>query len=196
VGASDADAISREFLEVLNDIAGTHAMALMGIIRMAEWAAPVVAAAPSHDSTLFVGHGDPNSDAGFSYQRWPLRSLLDRLDADGPVVRQLGQQWVVMVASQWNDHYRARIADAHGVAKNDIAEPVMADINRMRNDIIHHRGLATAANTGRCEVLRWFTDSEPIHVMPAHIAAFMDRFGLIQPTADISGGPFVVKEEL
>jgi hypothetical protein len=68
----------------MNDLAGAHAMSIAGIMRMAEVMRPNVQKAPSRDSMLFVGHGDPNA-RGFSYQRWPLRTLLKRLDQEGPV---------------------------------------------------------------------------------------------------------------
>ena len=61
---------------------------------------------------------------------------------------------------------------------NDVTDPAMADINRMRNDIVHHRGIATVRNSGRCEVLRWFSPHETIHPMMAHIAEFMHYMGL------------------
>jgi hypothetical protein len=171
-------------------------MATVGIIRVREWALAIEVENRTPESSMFVGHGDPNSDEGFAYQRWHLDTLPDRLDADGPVIRDLGQQWLVHVASHWNDHYRQRIAGALAVAMNDVAEPVMADINRMRNDIVHHRGIATARNTGRCEVLRWFAPDETIHVMMAHIAEFMHCIGLVVHSRNIDGGPWAERESV
>jgi hypothetical protein len=176
---------TQAFLDELNDIAGIHAMALVGIVKMAEFAATLPA--PQPNSTLFVGHGNPNSANSFAYQRWPIRSLKERLAPEGPVVRALGQQWVVMVASKWNDHYRARIADALGIEKNELKDAAMADINRIRNDIVHHRGIATSRNSGRCEVLRWFDDSEPIHVLPVHVVELMAHVGRLQSASEIDG---------
>ena len=160
-------------------------MSLMGIIKMAEFAAKLPA--PQPDSTLFVGHGNPNSADGFAYQRWPIRSLNARLAPEGPIVRALGQQWVVMVASKWNDRYRARIAPALGIETNELKDAAMADINRMRNDIVHHNGIATSRNSGRCEMFRWFADGEPIHVMPEHVSELMAHFGRVQSTSEIEG---------
>jgi hypothetical protein len=181
--------VTQAFLDELNDIAGIHAMALVGIIKMAEFAATLPA--PEPNSTLFVGHGNPNSADGFAYQRWPIRSLKERLAPEGPVVRALGQQWVVMVASKWNDHYRARIADALGIEKNELKDAAMADINRMRNDIVHHRGIATSRNSGRCEFLRWFADGDPIHVLPVHVAELMAHVGRLQAAGELDGsGPW------
>jgi hypothetical protein len=178
--------LTLEFIDASNDVAGIHAMAVMGVAAMLSVAEDLPA--PQPDSTLFVGHGDPNAEDGFAYQRWPIRSLPERLAPEGPVVRALGQQWGVMVAALWNDHYRAPIAAALGVEKNDLADVAMADVNRMRNDVVHHRGIATQRNTGRCEVFRWFDVGEPIHVMLAHVAELMGYLGNVQPTRDVGGG--------
>jgi hypothetical protein len=179
--------ITFEFLEVLNDIAGTHAMSVVGISKMEELAETLPA--PRPDSSLWIGHGDPN-DEGFAYQSWQIRTLKERLSPDGPVVRALGQQWVVMVASEWNDNFRPRIATAMGVEKNEVKDAAMADINRMRNDVIHHKGIATAKNTGRCELIPWFKPEDPIHVMPVHVSELMTYVGKTLPTTDIPGGPW------
>jgi hypothetical protein len=187
----DPVAVVNEFLARMNDAAGVHAMTLLGIIQIRS---VVLATEPENrtpESSIFIGHGDPNSTEGFAYQRWRLDELPDQLDADGPIVRAIGQQWVVMVAAQWNDHYRERLADAKSVEKNEVADPYLADLNRMRNDIIHHRGIATSRNTGRCEQFKWFQIGEPIHVRAGHIAEFMAYLGLVERTDEIdSGGPW------
>jgi hypothetical protein len=180
---SQATKLTNAFVEELNDIAGIHAMALLGIIKMAELATTFPS--PKPDSTLFVGHGDPNTAAGFAYQRWPIRTLAARLAPDGPVVHALGQQWVVMVASKWNDQYRSLIADALGTPKNELKDVALADLTRIRNDIVHHRGIATKKNSGRCELFRWFEEGQPIRVMPEHVAQLMAHMGTVQSTAEI-----------
>jgi hypothetical protein len=193
MGQRDAEEISGEFLDVLNDVAGTHAIAVMGVIQVRDWATKIELAKRTPESSIFIGHGDPNSAQGFAYQRWRLDTLADRLDGNGPVARDLGQQWIVMVAAHWNDHYRQRIANALGIAKNEVADPVMADLNRMRNDVVHHRGVATAKNTGRCEVLRWFEPGETVRVMMAHIAEFMHYVGLVDRSSEIGGGRWEIR---
>jgi hypothetical protein len=113
-----------------------------------------------------------------------------------PVSRTLGQQWIVLVASLWNDHYRDRLAQAKGVAKNEVRDRYLADINRMRNDIVHHRGIATAHNTGRCEVLKWFSVGEEMHVYAAHIAELVAYLGTVQRSRDIGGGEWTAVDGL
>jgi hypothetical protein len=186
-------AVGSEFLDTLNDVAGTHAIAVLGIIRTYAWAETDLIPGRGPNSMLFLGRGDPNTANGFAFQRWPIHSLLERLDGDGPVIGDLGRQWLVMVASQWNDHFRRRFADVNRVALRDVKDAGMADINRMRNDIIHHRAIATEANTGRCEAFHWFAPGEQIHPMMAHVAEFMDYVGAAHGTDRIEGaGPWQV----
>jgi hypothetical protein len=94
------------------------------------------------------------------------------------VWRDLGQQWIVAIASWWNDHYRQQFADALDIDRDLATHPLMGDINKMRNDVIHHHGIATADNTGRCEILTWFKPGDTIHVTHEHVAEFMKHLGL------------------
>lgn len=183
-----AQKIAEEFFEVLNDLAGNHAMAVAGVAVTLERleAVPVKNRAP-HSMNL-VGYDDPNSGESFYWQKWPLATIGERLGPDGPVIRSIGQQWVVGVATQWNEHFRRKFAEAEGVELNEIKDPLMADLNRMRNDILHHRGTATGKNTGRCESLRWFEPGEEIHVMPVHVVELMGALGRLERTADFAPG--------
>jgi len=58
----------------------------------------------------------------------------------------------------------------------------MGDMRRMRNDVVRHRGIATAANTGKCEELRWFQPGDTIYVSDGLLADFMGRARLTGPT--------------
>jgi hypothetical protein len=95
--------VINQFLARMNDVAGAHAAGFLGLIQFRSMILEVEPENRTPDSKMFIGHGDPNSRAGFAYQRWSLDELPDQLHPDGPVVRSLGQQWIVMVASQWND---------------------------------------------------------------------------------------------
>lgn len=191
----DPQAVIGEFLVQMNDVAGVHGMALFGAFQIHAVAMANEPVDRTPESSFFIGHGDPNTPEGFAYQRWRYDELDEKLASDGPVARALGQQWVVMVASLWNDHFRERLAVAKGMKKNEVEDPCLADINRMRNDIIHHGGVATARNSGRCEVLRWFSDGDIMHVYPAHVAEFMHYLGLVETTEGIGGGPWEPRDE-
>jgi hypothetical protein len=188
---SDADvdqatmAVHRELLEVLNDIAGTHAAAVVGISLMADWVNDSLIPGRGPGAMTFMGHGDPNSSEAITWQSWEIVSMPVRLAPGGPVIRDLGRQWIVMVASQWNDVFRKRFATADAIALNDVKDAGMADINRIRNDIVHHDGIATARNCGRCELFRWFAPGDEVSPTMAHVAEFMDYMGLVHGTDSI-----------
>src|SRR3954469_1801186 len=103
-------AVIEEFIDRVNDAAGVHGVALVGLIAVGRLALDNAPENRTPQSSVFLGHGEPNAPEGFAYQRWKYDGLEERLAADGPVSRTLGQQWVVLVASLWNDHYRDRLA--------------------------------------------------------------------------------------
>jgi hypothetical protein len=50
----------------------------------------------------------------------------------------------------------------------------MGDLRRIRHDILHHRGVASADNTAKCEVIaHWFGVGQPIVIAGEHISEFM-----------------------
>ena len=149
--------IHDEWAEVLNDIAGTHAFSLAGLALAREHYMPLAENAPDPERDLIWVQGfSPKDPDKFGYMKWKIKTIPERLAQDGPVAQRIGQQWAVLVHTQWEHNFRPRFAEAADIEKNDVKEPLMADIGRMRNDIIHHHGKATKKNCGRCEVLKWF----------------------------------------
>jgi hypothetical protein len=112
MGEQEVDQVRAEFHGVMNDIAGTYVMATMGVLRYADELGAQIMNTPNPDADMMFGLGDPNDADALTYQRWPKKTLLGRLARDGQVWRDLGQQWIVAIASWWNDHYRQQFADA------------------------------------------------------------------------------------
>lgn len=184
------DALLNEFHGVMNDAAGAHAFAVWGLAMATDWTEDPANLPPNlhAGSTFYFGHGEP-TQGGFHYQRWLWSELPEHLGGQGTVMRHLGQQWLVLVVSHWEDHFRQRFAEYDGLSKkSEFKDPVFGDLNKMRNDVVHHRGIATDRNTGRCEELRWFEPGETIHIMPIHVADFMDYLGLKESMSDVQGG--------
>jgi hypothetical protein len=177
------DAVNGEFLTTLTDVAGTLGLTLIGLSHTRTWAEAQVMPGMTEDSMLMMGGNNPNAPEGYSFLRWPALTLPQRLAAQGPVARDVGQQWLITVAAHWNDHFRGRLAEANRIKKSEFKEPGLADITKMRNDVLHHRGVATAANTGRCEIFRWFSSGEEIYPTLGHVVDFMAYMGLLKPTA-------------
>ena len=49
----------------------------------------------------------------------------------------------------------------------------------IRNDIVHHRSIATTGNMGRCKLFRWFEPGEPIVLGTGHVFAILHHLGLL-----------------
>lgn len=177
------DEVNKEFLSVLNDIAGTHAVAVLSVLQARGWFQGLIHKHSfSAESMFFMGVGGGGEQpSGLSYQRWPILGIPDHLVPDGPVIGELGRQWIVMVAAQWNDHFRKKLTEANqlpdGEQFNDVG---LADITRMRNDVVHHRGLATEKNTGKCERFRWLSPGDVIAPTVNHVAEFMNYMGHVE----------------
>jgi hypothetical protein len=103
-----ADAVYGDFVEAMNHLAGTHAMSIAGIIRMKAYVEQEILPGKGPGDKLFVGHGSPDGPESFVWQNWEVVGLPARLGGDGHVAGDLGRQWLVMVASLWNDEFRRR----------------------------------------------------------------------------------------
>lgn len=176
--------IQDEFGAALNDLAGTHAFSLSGLALAREKYQPLVDNAPDPERYLIWVNGSPKDLGNFGYMRWQIKTIPERLAADGPLAQRLGQQWAVLVHTQWEHAFRPRLAKEVGLERNDIKEPIFADIGRMRNDIVHHHGIATKKNCGKCEVLKWFQPGDRILITSNHVSNFMRSIGAITEFSD------------
>jgi hypothetical protein len=87
----------------------------------------------------------------------------------------------VIAYAAWEDNIRKRLADARGVRHKDVLDPMMGDLRRIRNDAVHLNGRATAENTGKCTVLRWFAVGDEIFIERWMVVDLLERYGLTKP---------------
>jgi hypothetical protein len=174
----ERDAIVGELHEFLNDAAGTLGAAFFGVSLMRDRLLPMTVDAHP-EAQLILGLGDPNDAEAIGYQRWLLASIPERLAKGEPVERAFGQQWIVLVHTGWEHNFRPRLARADAVEVNEVRDDAMSDIRLMRNDVVHHHGVASANNSGKCRILRWADNGDPIVVSKRRVAEFMSHFGLV-----------------
>jgi hypothetical protein len=67
---------------------------------------PLVEKAPDPERDLIWMEGSPRDPDRFSYMRWKIKTIPERLAKDGPVARRIGQQWAVLVQTQWEHNFR------------------------------------------------------------------------------------------
>ncbi len=170
------DPVFQEFVDVLNELAGVHTFALQGVREARKyWEGKLAAAQPptTADSTVYVSDGHPEWPTSIAYSKWRLGDLPELLGGGGSVATRISQQWVIAVYAEWDEHYRQRISEAMTLSE-PLKLPPFGDLRLFRHDIVHHRGVATAENSGRCEVFTdWFQPGETMYFDTYKVAEFM-----------------------
>jgi hypothetical protein len=171
-----------EWHERLNHLAFALGLATRGLaIASKEYSTTINSAATTDKRETHLAIRKPGAAPVTVYATWPSRELLELMIADGPIARELGRQWAVTVDSLCHASYRCRIAAEAGLPR-DKSYPVMTDLRRIRNDIVHHRGVATERNSGKCKLLaHWICVGEEIVITEFMVAEFMELSGLTSP---------------
>lgn len=160
----------------LNDLTAAHTFATAGLVRIREFFSQMPTIPENPDPLIRIGTGDPNTPEARQYAQWRRSEAIEQTRPHGTVETRLGQQWITLLYSLWEHEYRPRIAAAHNRDPRDEKYPLIGDLRLMRNDVIHHRGVATSSNTGRCEVLQWFQPGETISLKGEHFEEFIRIF--------------------
>lgn len=182
--------IRAEFITDLQRAAAMHSFAWVGARRFRD----EVLDAHAHtardpgtpEPTLWFGNGEPNERFA-PYARVKLSEIPTVFADNSPTMGLLGLQWLVFVYALWEDNIRGRIAAAAGCQKTDVKWTLLGDLGLLRNDVIHHRAIATARNSGRCKCLRWFAIGDRIRIDGEHVEEFHRRLdgpdGVVQFSA-------------
>ena len=136
------------------------------------------------------GRGDPNSSASIYLHGTTQRELKARNKSGGRNHIVLGQRFIVDTYTYWEDGYRPRIADAAKIEKNKLTADVFGDIRIIRNDIIHHRGIATNRIKG-CKILKWYSEGDLISISEDQFETLITevRAALEQISQQYAGSP-------
>ena len=175
------DGLGRDF----NDLTAAHAFSVIGLRRIPEYFATLPKHPTNPDPIIHIGAGPPNNLDTPPYAGWRLSEALKQVEANGPVETRLGHQWIVFLYELWEHEYRPRLAVAHNRALEDESYDLLGDLRRLRNDVVHHRGIATSGNTGRCILLgHWFKFGDIIRLEGQHF----DEFFRLFPWSDLATG--------
>jgi hypothetical protein len=171
----DPAAVYADFRAFLNDMAGAQGHARGAVAFHAGRMLEIVGSSPpppeNPDPTISLGIGDPNDPSSREFSRWKLSELREKLAF---TEEWIGLQWIVGTYTGWELEYRPRLATAYGCDAARIAHDAFGDLRLMRNDVIHHRGIATADKSGRCVMLQWFRAGDTMRVRDEQVLAFMD----------------------
>lgn len=174
-------AVRVELYRALNDATGVHTYAVEGVQCFMERLEQSWQGSPktTEDSRMTMGVGDPNDPKHRGYQSYTVRETREKGRRGGWFDRQLGQQWIVIVIATWEEEYRERLAQAIGCEKKDVVDAAFADMNQMRNDVVHHRGISGKNNS----CLSWFPKHAEINVTTDHVIEFLQMVGAIEAPA-------------
>jgi hypothetical protein len=185
LGANDyvIELILGELRVALNDSVAAAAFAGWGLDELSKRLQQLPVATENPDPQIYVGVGDPNTEEARQYASWRLSEARSRVEDQVP--RTLSQHWVVAFFALWEHGFRPALAAAHGCDASELVHPVFGDLRHMRNDVVHHHGIATPENTGKCELLRWFEPGANIHLEGQHFVELNELF----PWDTLRAGP-------
>lgn len=171
MAADDVRDVLEAFDRFVSDAIAAFSFARLGLRSVAETTSQLPLMPQNPDPVHYIGFGDPTSPEPF--WAWRRSELLWQVAPDGPAETRLAQQWITYVYDGWQEAFRPRLAALHGCAKGDLRYPVLGDLRHLRNDVVHHAGVATAQNTGRCVVLgQWFAEGDVIRLSDDHFVEF------------------------
>jgi len=169
-----------EFMDLINDLGGAIYFSTQGLWQKRyEVMEAIITDPKGEEGTTYVTAGPPEEQPPRLYLMWNNRVLVDeKLGRDGAFAVQLSNSWIISLVAAWEYRFRQEIAALLKLpTRNDLTSDEMGDLTLMRNDIVHHHGVATTNNCGRCRSLRWFAEGETIRVDTPLIYEFHKKIG-------------------
>lgn len=133
--------------------------------------------------------GERRVDAGFgpSILSVELHSVIsnkgyaysEEFGCNGRLAQLAYVGWVAAVDGAWEKYRKSAAYKEYGSGlKHGMQAGLFGDLHKIRNDLLKHGGVAQAANTGKCTVLKWFKSGDRIHLTINHVLDFMHRLGM------------------
>ena len=119
--------------------------------------------------------GVPLTVSGPSFDLNPV------LQREGEAEQLAFKGWVEQVYNcVWDARYRNEFKTMF--EGQDIIRPEgdpIGDLRRIRNDLVHKGGVASAKETGKCKVLTWFQPGETMVLGMRHVLDFLNQMGFM-----------------
>ena len=93
----DIDLVVADMQKDINDINARTGFAIQCLEHALAFFNQLPTVAENPDPTVSMGVGPPGEPGSKEYARWRLSNVKRELASDGPPVRQLGHQWVVVI---------------------------------------------------------------------------------------------------
>lgn len=122
---------------------------------------------------VFIGDGEPGDPSHFLEHRTTKTDLMSRNAPGGRNSVLAAQHLVVLIFTFWETRYRSTIADALGLKVDDLKVPLIGDLRRLRNDIVHSRGRISKETAAKIEVMTHFKEADEIVLGKDAVRALM-----------------------
>lgn len=161
------DEVLKALYAFISDEVAATTMALGGLRTLAHQVVIALEDGIEPEESLLVGVGVPEVGWLLRFDdATAARKYVDQLAPAGATAQRLTRQLIVTIDTAWEEEFRGRIARARGLgSKSDVTAAFFRDVRWLRNDIVHHRGIATERNAARCATLpRRFGAGDPIYL--------------------------------
>lgn len=152
--------LMHEFSQEFRRSAGVMTFSQVGIRQFAESLTWNINNA-NPDPQIILARSAPTEPGARPDAAWRKSEVDGAADPNGWFQEWIGSAWLTMIYARWEDHYRPLFARTHEVDKNLVKSQIMGDIRNLRNDVVHHNGIA-GKNTAKNIVLNRFEPGEKI----------------------------------
>ena len=151
-----ANSILEEFRQVCQRHYFAYCYATLGLLDEFERHKKMFAHA-HNKNVMWIGTDDPNDPkqllGSSTIGQIPQIELLKCLQQGGEFENIVTRAFIVFVYHLWDDAYRVEIANKLSINKNRVKCPLMGDLRRIRNLIIHEGSIVPAGFSSKLEFL-------------------------------------------
>lgn len=114
------------------------------------------------DTPFPFNYGATDNEESRRTKSFTFRDFKERNSQGGENFRFIGNMCIVQVYEYWENHYRREIAHSQRKIKNDLKLGIFGDLRKLRQAILHRRGIATRG-VANAEILKWFKEDEILY---------------------------------
>jgi hypothetical protein len=100
---------------------------------------------------IFFGNGFPETVPPTAVLQ--IDDVKSYCETDGEFHDTIAKSVLVMIYTEWDEHFRQRIASDHSCRKNEVTCDLMGDLRLLRNIIVHER--SNVAKSPAFKILDW-----------------------------------------
>jgi hypothetical protein len=171
-----------QFAAEVDALYGYYLDSTLGFQILRERFTAVLQSSPANPSDLdshmlHFGNGDPNNSATQFHHSVRIAEFKRRNGPGGSNQVRTGQLHIILIYAFWESRYRVSIAAALGIKPDDLKVPIMGDLRRLRNDIVHCVAIIQRETAAKLEVLTQFKEGDTVRFSDAEVWEMMHHIG-------------------